>query len=130
MSFFENLALEEEGAEMFANFGNLWTLGCWLGYIATVLMFMFTATLFKKHKVLQTILWLYVIEFALSIILMPVMIYAFGNIDFMEWFMQLPERYSEVDFTNWLFGIGIGFDVLLIALFGFFSWHRLKRMAY
>ena len=130
MSFFENLALEEEGAEMFANFGNLWTLGCWLGYIATVLMFMFTATLFKKHKVLQTILWLYVIEFALSIILMPVMIYAFGNTDFMEWFMQLPERYSEVDFTNWLFGICIGFNVLLIVLFGWLSWRRLKKMPY
>ena len=79
---------------------------------------------------LQTVLWLYLIEFVLSIILMPVMMALFGNTDFMEWFMQLPERYSEVQFTNWLFGICIGFNVLLIAVFGYFSWRRFKKMTY
>ena len=130
MSFFGQLAAAEEGAEIFSHFGSLWVISCWLGYIGSVLMFMFTSTIFKKHKVLQTILWIYLIEFALSIILMPVMIAGFGNADFMDWFMQLPERYSEQQFTNWLFGLSIGINVLIIALFGWLSWRRLKKMAY
>ena len=130
LSFFSELAASDEGADMFMYFGSLWVLSCWLGYIGTVLMFMFTATIFKKHKVLQTVLWLYLIEFVLSIILMPVMIALFGNTDFMEWFMQLPDLYSEVQFTNWLFGLCIGFNVLLIAVFGYFSWRRFKKMTY
>ena len=130
MSTFSQFAASEEGAEMFKYFGTMYNVGCWIGYISTVLLFLFTSTLFKKHKVLQTILWLYVIEFALSIILMPVMIALFGSSDFMEWFMELPERMSGEQFFNWVFGIMVGFNVLLIALFGWLSWRRLNRMAY
>lgn len=130
MSFFSQFAAADEGAEMFTYFGGLWVISCWLGYIGSVLMFMFTSTIFKKHKVLQTILWIYLIEFVLSIVLMPVMLAVFGNSDFMDWFMQLPERYSEKQFTNWLFGSAITLDVILIALFGWLSWRRLKKMAY
>ena len=104
--------------------------GAELGYIGTVLMFVFTATLFKKHKVLQTILWLYVINFVLSIVLIPVFMVVFGSADFMEWMIELPERMSTEQIVGWLFGIGIAFDVLLIALFGWLSWRRLNRMAY
>ena len=32
--------------------------------------------------------------------------------------------------ANWLFGLALGFDVLMIALFGWLSWRRLNRMAY
>lgn len=130
MSFFSDMAAGEYGSDAFMHFGSLWVVACWIGYISTVLMFLFTSTLFKKHKVLQTILWLYLIEFVLSIILMPVMIAVFGNSDFMDWFMSWPERYSSEQFTNWIFGIGIAFNVLLAALFGWLSWRRLRRMAY
>ena len=120
------------GADMFLlmYFGTLYNVSCWLGYIGTVLMFVFTATLFKKHKVLQTILWLYVINFVLSILFIPVMVAMFFNSSFMDWFMQLPERMSTEQMAGWFFGITIGFDVLLIALFGWLGWRRLNRMAY
>ena len=120
----------EEGAEMFMNFGTLWVVGCWVGYICTVLMFLFTSTLFKRHKVLQTILWLYVIEFVISIILIPVFIAIFTNTDFMEW---LYDTFYGADPTvtfNWLFWGTIVFNVILAALFGWLSWRRLKRMPY
>lgn len=130
MSKLSEVAASEEGAEAFMYFGWMWHVGCWTGYISTVLMFLFTATLFKRHKVLQTILWLYVIEFVLSIILMPVMIAMFGSSDFMDWFMQLPERMDAETMVNWLFGLTLGFNVLLTALFGWLSWRRLNRMAY
>ena len=126
------MAASDYGSEAFRvmYFGSLYNISCWLGYIGTVMMFLFTATLFKKHKVLQTILWLYVIEFVLSIILMPVMIAMFGSSDFMDWFMQLPERMDAETMVNWLFGLALGFNVLLTALFGWLSWRRLKKMPY
>ena len=126
------MAASDYGAEAFRvmYFGTLYNISCWLGYIGTVLMFVFTATLFKKHKVLQTILWLYVINFVLSIVLVPVMVAVFSDSSFVDWFMQLPERMSGEQMVNWLFGLALGFDVLLTALFGWLSWRRLNRMAY
>ena len=119
-----------EDADAFLLFGKMYNVCCWIGYIATVLMFVFSSTIFKRHKVLQTILWLYVINFVLSIVLVPVMVAVFSDSSFVDWFMQLPERMSGEAMANWLFGLALGFDVLLIALFGWLSWRRLNRMAY
>ena len=119
-----------EDADAFLFFGTMYNVCCWIGYIATVLMFVFSSTIFKKHKVLQTILWLYVINFAISIILMPVMVAVFSDSSFMDWFMQLPDRMSGEQMVNWIFGLALGFDVLMTALFGWLSWRRLNRMAY
>ena len=119
-----------EDADVFLLFGTMYNVCCWIGYIATVLMFVFTSTIFKRHKVLQTILWLYVINFVLSIVLVPVMVAVFSDSSFVDWFMQLPERMSGEAMANWLFGLALGFDVLMIVLFGWLSWRRLNRMAY
>ena len=62
--------------------------------------------------------------------LIPVFMVVFGSADFMEWMIELPERMSTEQIVGWLFGIGIAFDVLLIVLFGWLSWHRLKKMPY
>ena len=126
------MAASDYGAEAFRvmYFGTLYNISCWLGYIGTVLMFVFTATLFKKHKVLQTILWLYVINFVLSIVLIPVFMVVFGNADFMEWVTDLITNMSGQQMANWFFGITNGFNLLLIALFVWLSWRRLNRMAY
>lgn len=131
-SLLSEVATADAGAEAFQMlyFGTLYNIGCWLGYIGTVLMFFFTATLFKKHKVLQTLLWLYLINFVLSIILIPVFMLIFGATDFLEWFYHLTEAMNGQQMANWFFGISLGFDVITIALFGWLSWHRLNRMAY
>lgn len=117
-------------ADVFLLFGTMYNVCCWIGYIATVLMFVFTSTIFKRHKVLQTILWLYVIQFALTVVLGPIMVAVLQDSSFMDWFTQLSERMSEKAMANWLFGLALGFDVLLTALFGWLSWRRLNRMAY
>ena len=130
ISALSEYAVAEEGAEALLHFGWMWQAISWIGYIATVLMFVFTSTLFKRHKVLQTILWLYVINFVLSIVLVPVMVAVFSDSSFMDWFMQLPDRMSGEQMANWLFGISLGFNVLLAVLFGWLSWRRLNRMAY
>ena len=131
-SILGEMAASDYGSETFRvmYFGSLYNISCWLGYIGTVMMFLFTATLFKRHKVLQTILWLYVINFVLSIVLIPVFMFLFGSTDFMEWMIELPERMSTEQMVGWVFGISIAFDVLLTVLFGWLSWRRLNRMAY
>ena len=130
MSALSDYAVAEEGAEAFLHLGWMWQVSCWTGYISTVLMFVFSSTIFKRHKVLQTILWLYVINFVISIVFVPVMVAVFSDSSFVDWFMQLPERMSGEAMANWLFGLALGFDVLMIALFGWLSWRRLNRMAY
>ena len=122
-------SVSEEGMEAFMYFGTLYNVGCWTGYICTVLMFIFTATLFKKHKVLQTILWIYVIEFVLSLILIPIII-ALASSDSLqglaEWMVEQDPK-ALVDAMMWF---AIVFNVLLCALFGWISWRRLNKMAY
>ena len=126
------MATADAGVDTFRMlyFGTMYNISCWLSYICTVMMFVFTATLFKKHKVLQTILWLYVINFVLSIVLIPVFMVVFGNADFMEWVTDLITNMSGQQMANWFFGITNGFNLLLIALFVWLSWRRLNRMAY
>lgn len=130
MSFFENMAASDEGANMFAYYGPIWVIACWVGYIASVLMFVFTSTLFKCHKVLYTILWLYLIEFVISIILIPVFIAVFTNTDFIEWLYDTFLCNDPEVVFNWIFWGSIVFDVILAGLCGWFSWRRLKNMPY
>jgi len=129
MSFFENPEFVDEGSGFFMYYGGLWVVGLWTSYICSVLMFIFTSTLFKKHKVLQTILWLYVIEFVLSVVLTPIAIgiVAAGGLENLgEWIDSFdPEVVFRV-----IFWASIIFNVLLAALFAWLSWRRLKKMPY
>ena len=130
LSLFEKMTTDDFGAGLFAYYGSWWVVSCWTGYVATVLMFFFTSTLFKKHKVLQTILWLYVIEFVFSVILIPIFMAIFSSTDAMEW---LYDHFYGIDaevMFNWIFHITNIFNLLLIGLFGWLSWRRLNRMAY
>jgi len=108
----------------------VFVLTCWISYISSVMIFMFTSTLFKKHKVLQTILWLYVIEFALSIILMPVSIAFMANEDNREWLYEISSGMNTEVFMNWTMGISLVLDIILAVLFCWLAWRRLKKMAY
>ena len=129
LSYLGEYSMSEEGADLFMYYGTLWFVGCWTSYICSVLMFVFTATLFKKHKVLQTILWLYVIEFVLSLIMIPIILALAASNSLQglaEWIAQQDPK-QLVDTAMWL---TIGFNVLLTALFGWISWRRLKKMPY
>lgn len=130
LSFFENMAVSDEGAELFKMYGPWWVVSCWTSYIASVLMFFFTSTLFKRHKVLQTLLWLYVIEFVISIILIPVFIAIFSNTDIIEGLYDYVNSRDPQTLFNWFFIGSNVFNVLLTALFGWLSWRRLNRMPY
>jgi len=129
LSFFENMAAGVEDAEILMYYGPLWVVACWMSYICSVLMFIFTSTLFKKHKVLQTILWLYLIEFVLSILFIPISI-ALVATDSLQNLMEWATTLDPQTMFNAFFWFAIAFDVLLAALFGWLSWRRLKKMPY
>ena len=112
-------------------YGFLWFVSILLGHIGSVLLFMFTSTLFKRHKVLQTFLWLYLIQFALTLILIPVFIaLATHAADFAEWLSSIFLRYDEEWIAQRFLFCLIALGVLEIALFGWLSWRRLNRMPY
>lgn len=111
-------------------YGTWWFIGIILSHIGGTLLFMFTSTIFKRHKVLQTLLWLYLLQFVLTLILIPVFIAIFSQPDLSEWIVSLFERYDEEWIARWFVMGVIIFYVLEIALFGWLSWWRLKRMAY
>ena len=111
-------------------YGSWWITLSWLGYIGSTLLFVFTSTLFRRHKVLQTFLWLYLIQFVITLILIPVTLAIVSKPGFGEWVATLLDRYDE----EWLAGRFLFWmtvvNVAEMALFGWLSWRRLKRMAY
>ena len=108
-----------------------WSLAGIIGNLATYLLFLFTATLFKNHKVLQTILWLWLISFVLSIIGMPIMTSYFSSDNFQVWVQTLVSNGLELEtLMNWFSGLMLGFNTVLAVLFGWLSWRRLNRMPY
>lgn len=112
-------------------YGSLWFVSILLGHIGSVLLFMFTSTLFKRHKVLQTFLWLYLIQFVLTLILIPVFIaLATHAADLAEWLSSLFLRYDEEWIAQRFLFCTIALGVMEIALFGWLSWRRLNRMPY
>lgn len=99
-------------------------------YLADTAIFIFTATLFKKHKVLFTFLWLYLIEFVLSLVAIPVGIGLAGNADFMEWIYDTFNNWDGELAAQAIFGGAVLFNVLLTAVMLWLAWRRLKKMPY
>ena len=106
------------------------TAAMWSGYLATPAMFLFAATLFKKHKVLYTFLITYLVEFVLSVILIPVFVALAKNPDFVQWLLETLKDWGPERTMNWFFAIITFFDLLLAALFTWLSWRRLQKMPY
>lgn len=106
------------------------TVATWTSLFFTPALFMWAATLFKKHKVLYTFLILYAIEFVLSIVLIIVFSYLLRDPDFAEWLYDTMFKYGPETWFNWMLaGLNI-FYVLGIALFIWLTWRRLKKMPY
>ena len=108
----------------------LLTAATYTSLFATPAIFLFAATLFKKHKVMYTFLILYLLEFVLTIIAIPVVVSLMKNPDFMEWFYDSIFKYGPENLMNWVMGIASMFNVVVIVLFTWMSWHRLKKMPY
>jgi len=106
-------------------FSGMMVFSLLLSYLENASIFIFTGTIFKKHKFIKTVLWLWLFSFVLEIILTPVFgILTFG--DHLEWL-------DDVDpdtLVKSLFYIGNGLNVATAALLFWWSARRLKRMTY
>ena len=102
----------------------------WTGFLSTPAIFLYAATLFRKHKVLFTFLVLYLIEFVGSIILIPILVALSQTPDFMEWLYDTFHLWTPERIISWLCGITTVFNSIIAILFCWMTWRRLKKMAY
>ena len=102
----------------------LYALLCHLSYVA---LFLFTNTIFKKHKVLQTLLWTWLISFVLNIILTPVMgaMMLSGN-----WLQEFLETADPVRSLNIAYWAATAWSIVLTTVFFWWANYRLKHMKY
>lgn len=89
------------------------------------LAFVFTNTIFKKHKVSKTILWYLLISFALSIVLMPIFVHVFAHKG--ESFALWMATGNHMALVIW---IGNAISLLFCGVLVWWTGRRLKKMAY
>lgn len=106
--------------------GFLYNLTYILSFVGSTLLFMFTSTVFKRHKVLLTFLCWYAFEFALSLLLLPLL----RTNSFGAWIMQMKAEYGAEGVLTLFYGGMILFALVEIVLFGWLTWRRLDRMGY
>ena len=102
----------------------LYALLCHLSYVS---LFLFTNTIFKKHKVLQTLLWTWLISFVLNIILTPIMgaMMLSGN-----WLQEFLESADPVRSLNIAYWAATAWSIVLTTVFFWWASYRLKHMKY
>lgn len=114
-------------AEMLFSFP--FVLNCVLQYLVDVAVFMFTATIFKKHKVLQTILWLWLISFVIQIVSTPFLgAMAVNNPQWIVSLFETPE--GQQHFISMVLWGSMVFSTAWLILFVWWTGRRLNRMHY
>ena len=98
-----------------------------LCHLSNVALFLFTNTIFKKHKVLQTLLWTWLISFVLNIVLTPIMgaMMIDGN-----WIEEFFETANPVRSFNIAYWAAVVWSVVLTTVFFLWASYRLKNMKY
>lgn len=95
-----------------------------LSYLSTVMLFMFTNTIFHKHKVLKTILWCMLISFVLQVIVLPVFIH---NVDSIG--VWIAEHFQDIPIV-WVYVGTLLPSFIFVALLTWWTCHRLQKMTY
>ncbi|MCQ2260198.1 MAG: hypothetical protein MJZ77_02270 [Bacteroidales bacterium] len=94
-------------------------------------VFFFTNTIFKRHKILSTFLWLWLISFVLQLILTPL----FGIWAVSTDFESLLTRFNLAEMdpiaaTRTILWVCIALQAIPLAILVWWSGHRLKKMTY
>lgn len=126
-----NVVVDSTNITSINNLHNGWiTAAIWTSFLGSPSIFLFAATLFKKHKVLYTLLCIYLIEFVSCIILIPILVALSQNVKFIDWVFFLFDKWSLEEILNWGIGICFAFNCIVTILFTWLAWHRLKKMPY
>ena len=110
----------------------VWGVGIliFLLYFKKVMLFMFTSTIFKRHKVIKTVLWLMAIYFVLSLIMMPLLV-VIGN-SYSESIETFFGSY-RVDYEllgGYVLWSAVAVQLVVSAVLVWWTGHRLKKMRY
>lgn len=106
--------------------GTLYSITYILAFVGTTTLFMMTSTIFKRHKVLRTFLWIYLIEFVLMLVVAPLM----KTSSFGLWLIGKMASMGPDQVFTLIYSGMIAFNVVLIAVCGWLTWRRLDRMGY
>jgi hypothetical protein len=98
-----------------------------LCHLSNVALFLFTNTIFKKHKVLQTLLWTWLISFVLNIVLTPIMGAMMINGNWAEMFFEVTDPVKNLNIAYWA---ATTWAVVLTTVFFWWASYRLKNMKY
>jgi hypothetical protein len=98
-----------------------------LCHLSNVALFLFTNTIFKKHKVLQTLLWTWLISFVLNIVLTPIMGAMMINGNWAEMFFEVTDPVKNLNIAYWA---ATAWAVVLTTVFFWWASYRLKNMKY
>lgn len=93
-----------------------------LSYLYNAAIFIFTNIIFKKHKVLQTVLWIWLISFVVSLVSAPMM-FRFG-------FEFDPSAAEFVHSVEVFFVSTMALSAVMTGVLLCWGWHKLKRMSY
>ena len=98
-----------------------------MAYLSNVSLFFFTSTIFKKHKVLKTFLWTWLICFVLDIIITPFMgrMMLGGN-----WIDRIFSTADPVSTANTFYWMATAGGIVLTVVFFWWAGYRLKHMKY
>lgn len=98
-------------------------------YMSWVATFVFTNTVFKKHKVIMTVLWSWLIGFVLELVGTPLSILFFEE-NGSDWFKVLVMRYANIENIGLVMGVNIMANLVWTAVFLWWTSHRIKNMKY
>lgn len=98
-----------------------------IGYLNTVSLYLFTTTIFKKHKVLQTLLWTYLITFVVELIFLPIMTAMILNGNLIDEMMSTADPIRSM---NIAYSVVVAWSLVLTTLFFWWASYRLKHMKY
>ncbi len=102
----------------------LYAVLCHLSYVS---LFLFTNTIFKKHKVLQTLLWTWLISFVLNLILTPILGAMMMSGNWIEEFLETADPVRSFNIAYWA---ATAWSIVLTTVFFWWASYRLKHMKY
>ena len=98
-----------------------------LSYLGTVALYLFTTTIFKKHKVLQTILWTWLICFVLNVLVTSIMggMMLHGN-----WIYKFFSTADPAKSMNIVYWTTTAWSLVVTTVLFWWASYRLKNMKY
>ncbi|MCQ2298669.1 MAG: hypothetical protein MJZ81_00875 [Bacteroidales bacterium] len=103
-------------------------------YLSNAVTFLFTCTIFKRHKFLYTILWMWLLSFVFSNIMgigMTVLALQGGWLEnFFDSMIEMLETTDPIRPIRLMFNAYTIYCAAWIMAFGWWAWYRLKNMKY